>query len=259
MAGDRGDCAVGGVLADAGSEQEGAGESGPGADAVDEGGAGVVHEAEVAEPAAAPAPVDHDRVDQAGDEDGVEEVGGEFGALGECAGDDGGGGGGEGPLEEEDGRLGDAVGFGEPAESGEERVAADKAALAGAEGEAEADGPPDNAAEGGVEHVLHEDVGGVFDADEAGLEQAEAGLHEEDQNAGDHVPDRVDGQDQVGDVVGLLRGDDAERGQQGGEQSGGEADGRSFGSAWEPGSEGEPGDSGMNHVFLRFPGSGCNQ
>ena len=53
-----------------------------------------------------------------------------------------------------------------------------------------ADRPPDQGADARVEHVLEKDVLRVLGADGAGLEQGEAALHEEDEEAAKHCTRR---------------------------------------------------------------------
>ena len=130
-------------------------------------------------------------VDQGGDDEAQEKVGDELGAFGDGAGNDSDGGGGEDALEEPVGVGPQAIrvgggGFGE-AEVGE----ADEAADVGAEHEGVAEQEERDGAAGEVEHVLHEDVAGVFGAGESGFDHGEAGLHEHDEHAGEQGPNGV--------------------------------------------------------------------
>ena len=59
-----------------------------------------------------------------------------------------------------------------------------------------ADRPPDQGADARVEHVLEKDVLRVLGADGAGLEQGEAALHEEDEEAAKHCTRRGDRQEE---------------------------------------------------------------
>lgn len=60
-----------------------------------------------------------------------------------------------------------------------------------AEHKPEADEPEEDRAEGEVDEVLHEDVGGVLGAGEAGLDHSEARLHEEHEHCREEHPDGV--------------------------------------------------------------------
>ena len=73
---------------------------------MDDGRAGEVREREfkLSQPATSPSPPQHDRVDQGGDEEAVNEVAPELRPFGHGARNDGGGGGGESGLEEEERR-----------------------------------------------------------------------------------------------------------------------------------------------------------
>ena len=216
MAGDGADLAVGAVLAEARAHDDRAHEAGDAANRVHDAGAGEVDVA-VAQPGVTigegahprvrvPAPVHHDGVDEAGDDDGVDEVGRVLRPSGQRPCHDGGGGGGEGELEEPVGvavaRLRQFV-EGEVAEP-DELVRG----VAYAVGESPANEPEGDTADTGVDHVLHQDVRRLLRADEARREHGEAGLHEEHKEARDQQPGGVDGADDVGEVVSAVLGGD---------------------------------------------------
>ena len=132
-----------------------------------------------------------DGVDEGGDHEAQDQVGHELGALGDGAGDDGHGRGGEDALEEPVGvgpkafgRIGGRLG---QAEVGK----ADEASDVRAEHERVAEQEEGDGAGGEVEHVLHEDVAGVFRPGEPGFDHGETGLHEHDEDAGNERPDGV--------------------------------------------------------------------
>ena len=66
-----------------------------------------------------------------------------------------------------------------------------RAVGAGAYRNVEANRPPDEGTDARVEQVLHQDVLGVLGTDSARLEEREAALHEEDEEAADHEPEDV--------------------------------------------------------------------
>mmetsp|Transcript_15216 Transcript_15216/g.20770 ORF Transcript_15216/g.20770 Transcript_15216/m.20770 type:complete len:234 (-) Transcript_15216:124-825(-) len=132
--------------------------------------------------------VHNDRVDEAGEERGVEEVGGHLAALRQRPGDDGGGGGSEGELEEPKGVIvhvhqEEVAG---PDEGGRTAV------LVPAEGEGVADGVEAQRGPAGVEEVFEHRVLNVLNADGAGAQHGEACLHEEDQRGGENQVELVD-------------------------------------------------------------------
>ena len=139
-------------------------------------------------------------------------------AFGEGAGRDGRGGVHECDLEEEHGhdpgadavagehealRTEEAEVFAEEMdrELGSRRCAAENVT---AEHEAEADEVEAEDADG-VDHQIHRHrVGDILGPRQSGLDEGEAGLHEEDQEAGKQHPDHVDGDAIAGDRVGCL-------------------------------------------------------
>ncbi len=141
-----------------------------------DGGAGKIVESEVGEPAAAPDPVAGHGIHDGDEQRGKEDVGLEFDAFGDGAGDDGGGGGGEHQLEEEFGfeghagpgeggehalvagavREGTVIGAGE-----EETVETDECGPV-AEHEGEPGRPEHERGDGHDDEVLGEDVDRVF-------------------------------------------------------------------------------------------------
>ncbi len=198
MPGDHARAAVFGEAPVARADDENAGQGAGAAAAMHDGGAGEVHKAEALQPAAratdsvgageaAPGPVAGERVDDAGEEAGIDEVADEFGALGHGAGDDGASGAGEDDLEEPKAPKRAVLGeVGEP-----EAVGADPAPGAAAEHEAEAEEHENDDGDGEVQEVFHDDVDAVFGPGEAQFEKAEAGLHEENERAGEDDPDEV--------------------------------------------------------------------
>ena len=186
VAGDGKGVALRVVLADPGAEHQHAREGGKATSHVDDTRPGEVGEAEVAQPpVAAPHPVGDDRVDEAGDERGVEQVGRELRAFRHRPRDDRGRGGCEHHLEEP---LDRPVGVVE-----EELAVADEPLDRSAPiCQAEPDRPVHEGAGGEVHHVLHDDVGGVLRPGEAGLHEGEPCLHEHDEDPGQHHPDGVD-------------------------------------------------------------------
>ena len=119
----------------------------------------------------------HDRVHEAGEEGGVDEVRDELRALGDGARRDPGGGDGEGPLEEEEVVV--EADLGKSLEA--EEVLADEAVGRGPVREGEAEEVVEERAGGGVEHVGEHDVHGVLGADGARAEHGEPELHGEDE------------------------------------------------------------------------------
>ena len=142
-----------------------------------------------------PAPVDHHRVDETGDDDRVDEVGRVLGASRQGAGHDRGCRG-----------VADAV------------------------GEGPADEPEGDASHAGVDHVLHQDVRRLLGADEARREHGETGLHEEHEEARDQQPGGVNRADDVSEVLSTVlggdHGNDAEREQTACKHGGRPAQGR---------------------------------
>ena len=165
------DGAVGAELAAARADHDRAHQRGPAAHRVDDGRAGEVDHAVVAEhdvpgvraqEALAPRPVGDHRVDHRGDDHGVDQVRGELRPLRDRARDDGGRRGGERELEEEPGVVGVLASVEEAAAA--EELDVDE--LGGAVREAPPDRPVGDGAEREVQRVLHQDVGDVLRADE---------------------------------------------------------------------------------------------
>ena len=112
-----------------------------------------------------------DRIDEAGDEETVDEVGGEGAPFGHGARDDGGGGGGEDELKEPGGPAAFHSVTGE-------MVVADESVDFVAVGEGVPEEPVGEGADDGVEEILDENVGRVFAPDGAALEIGETRLFE---------------------------------------------------------------------------------
>ena len=204
---------IGIVFSSAGPQNEGPGQSGPAADAVNDRGTGEVDETEILEPAASvpersPGPGTADGVDYGGDDDRVNEVGPELGALRHRPRHDGRRRRGEDGLEEQEGVH--PVGLFSKGEGVRirEELPPTEDPFSGSEHETEADRPECEGADGEVHQVLHEDVDGVLGAGEAALYQGEASLHEEHEEGGDTGPVPV----QVGGCGGDLIGQGGIRG-----------------------------------------------
>ncbi len=149
----------------------------------------------VAEPASAPSPVTRDRVDENGDENGVNQVHGELSALCHRTRYDCCGSGAEDSLEDKEAFFGQAVGVVEHAI--EEVRHADETTVT--EHQTEAYEPEKERAEGEVDEVLHQYVSGVLRAGETCLDHCETRLHEEDEHSGEQHPDGVDASREVTD------------------------------------------------------------
>ena len=173
---------------------------------MDDGAAGEVEDAELEEPAAfGPDHVGEWAVDEGGPEDDEEDVGAEGEAFGDGAGDEGGCDDGELALEHGEDELGDAL-VGEELVEGEALegdvvpVPADDAPSADgvAEGEGVADQHPVQADDGhgdeGVEHGGED----VFASHHAGVEEGEAGDHEEHERGGHEHPGGAAGVELLG-------------------------------------------------------------
>ena len=153
----------------------------------------------------------HGIVDQQGPEAEEDGHGAELHALGEGSGDEGGGDDGEHELVDHVGLMGDGGGvggFGGEADSVEEEIieAADEA-VSVAEGEGITDQRPEDGDEAHHGKALHHGAEHVFSADEAAVEERQAGAgHEQDEGGGDQHPGVVAGRLCVGD--GFLEGGD---------------------------------------------------
>mmetsp|Transcript_144860 Transcript_144860/g.367630 ORF Transcript_144860/g.367630 Transcript_144860/m.367630 type:complete len:527 (-) Transcript_144860:203-1783(-) len=147
------------------------------------------------EPAVAPRPVHHHRVDPRGHDDRKDQVPRELNSFGHAAADDGRGCRAEGPLEEP---IQHVRGGGEDAvavhlcEAHAEGLVVVGEGVVLAVGDAvrqrPPDGPPTHRAETDVNHVLHQDVLHVLGAAAAGLDHGETSLHEHDQRAAEEEP-----------------------------------------------------------------------
>ena len=222
--------ALGVVLALA--ECDGAGEGGDTGRHVDDGSAGEVEHAPLAEEAVrVPGPVADRGVDQEREEDHEEEVAGELDPLGEGAGDERRRDDGELHLEEGEEGEGDGRGEGgvggaaDAAEEGEGGGVADEAgalaAEAVAEGEREADGDPEDGDDGHGDEALEHGRDDVLRADHAAVEEGESRGHEEDHGGGHEHPGGVSGADggRAGGN-GAWRGDGARDGEEDKESEG---------------------------------------
>mmetsp|Transcript_4171 Transcript_4171/g.13191 ORF Transcript_4171/g.13191 Transcript_4171/m.13191 type:complete len:706 (+) Transcript_4171:117-2234(+) len=203
------------------ADERGADERRDAAGHVDDAAAREVDDAAVADEAVAapgrelaragPAHVDGHGVDEARDDDGVDDVRAELAALRDRAGDDGRRGAGEGPLEEPErlavglaaGRRRRAVDV-EELRRADEAVRAVVAELVRAERDAVAEEPPHDGGDGRVEDVLDEDVLRVLELHGPDLEHREARLHEEDEDHAEEEPEGVGvpgGEEERGVVV----------------------------------------------------------
>ena len=180
---DRASLAVLGVLADTGTEDSRADQSGNAADHMYRRGACEIMEAKLCEPAAAPDPVTGNRVDDCRNNHRVNAVCRELGALCHRAGNDGSGRRAEHGLEDQRRPV---VALADYAVSEEIKAAEERACRT--EHDAEAEDPEDRRAEREIHQVLHDDVAGVLRTGEAGLNHRKAGLHEEYQRRCDERP-----------------------------------------------------------------------
>ncbi len=210
VAGDPPGLAVSAVLADAGPEHDGTHQGSPPASGVHDGRAGEVRERELAlrKPAATPAPAEHHRVDEGGDDQRVEEVRLELRALGHGTRHDRGCRGGKRGLEEEERRR-RQVKYGDTLSVLDARDAdAHPAEPAAQSLVAEANGVADQSerqdASHAVHQVLHHDVADVLGPGEASLNEGEPGLHEEHKHTGEEHPDVVE-DDLAGEALLLCR------------------------------------------------------
>ena len=162
---------------------------------VDNRAAGEVVEAQRAEPAAAPDPVNDNGVDENGDEGAIDQVADKIGALGHRAGGNGAGRGREGELEEEHRQRRDiecAKRLAHHVHAGHEQRSAEQAAVARPERDTETNHPPHNSREASVDEVFEQRIHGCCLPDHAGFQQRKPGLHEEDQEPGEQHPGGID-------------------------------------------------------------------
>ena len=150
-------------------------------------------------PVGRPDPVRDDRVDEAGEEGGVDKVGDELGPLGDGAGGDARSRDREGPLIEEKGVVEAGRGRGDLVEA--EEVAANEPVRGGAKGEGEAEEVVRDAPRRGIEHVGEHDVHRVLGAHGAGAEHRESELHGEDEVSGEEEVGAIDGEARVEKLV----------------------------------------------------------
>ena len=195
MAGNGPGDAVGAVLADAGADDNGSGQTNPAAHGMHHGGTGKINEAELFQPAAAfaeqaaPGPVSADRIDKGRNKRTGDQVDAEAGAFGHGSGNNGGRGRGEHGLEEPEGPqpcTARAAGTGHAEQRG-----AQQAARVGAEHQTEPDKEIKYAPHEKVGIVFHHDVGRVLGPGQTAFHQREAGLHEHDQHPADQGPQNV--------------------------------------------------------------------
>ncbi len=186
----------------------------------------------VEESALAPDHVGHGGVDEERPESEEEEHSAELHAFGEGSGDEGGGDDGEHELVNHE-RLkrdgGSVVGIRGGTDAVEEEVVEiSDEAVAGAEGEAEADDAPEDGDDGHHGEALHHGGEDILAADEASVEEGEAGAgHHEDKGRADEHPGVVGVEACVGDLLlevsELLGRDGLGSGGEGGEEQDEEA------------------------------------
>ena len=210
MAGNGARLAVGSVLAFARSEERGTHGGGDPAGHVHDGASGEVVERglELVQPAATPLPTHDDRIDDRRDDGAVDHVRLELRAFGHGSRHDRRGGRGERDLKCEEHELVESP-VGEDTVASEEPAVTTDVLSGTGEVATECDGVSDGEEQQGshaeVHQVLHEDVGHVLGAGEAGFDQRETGLHEDHQDRGHQDPhvverglERVDRSDRVG-------------------------------------------------------------
>src|SRR5215210_3098420 len=192
------------VLTQTGTEEQGACERRHRAGEVDDRRAREVLHSELRQPAAAPDPVSHHRVDQAGEDDGEDYVDRELGPLQHRAPHDGQRNGAEGDLEQELGRER----YLRPRESRvdvvylagryrkEPALGADNS-VARTEGQRETHGPEQESCDRQVYQYLGDHAPDVLHAGEANLEHREPCLHEKDQARRYDHPHRVHRQREI--------------------------------------------------------------
>jgi len=169
-----------GELADARANHLCANQRAQTADHVNRARTGVVMEAQLCQPAAAPNPVCLDGVNQRGNDGGIHAVGEELRALCHCAGDDGRRRRAENEVEDKVREIEIRV-RGENVKTG----LADKAHQVFAQQKREANQDEHHCADAEVHQVLHQDVARVLRAGEAGFDHCEACLHPENERRAD--------------------------------------------------------------------------
>ena len=147
---------------------------------------GKIMESEIGKPAAAPAPVPADRIDEQRDHRGVHAVRLEIGALSHRTGDDRRRRRAEHRLEndvapERHGLRNNAV-LGGVAAVDEEVRRADESAESAVEHQREADEPETGSTDAEVHHILHQNISRVLGSRQACLTECKSGLHEVDQS-----------------------------------------------------------------------------
>ena len=226
-------------LADPCAQHLGPGQRGDAAHGVDDAGAGEVDVAvaqaevvpELGEPAAAPRPGTEQRVVDGAAEETPDDEALELPALGHGPGGDGGGGVHEGDHVEEERHHRNVVTVAAQGRRGPGQDAAEARYLDGPRADRDVIGPGADHGHGvgsdggrvGAEHdavadqeegdeaeaedgeVRHHHVRRVFRPAEPGLDQGEAGLHEDDQNRADHDPQQVEADLRSDDVLAELR------------------------------------------------------
>ena len=203
-------------VADALAEVDAGDQSGDAAGDVDHGAAGEIEAGDevaggVEQAADAPDHVGHGAVDEQRPEREKERHGAELHAFGKCAGDQRRGDDGEHELVDHEGLLGNGggvVGVGSEADAAQEEVleAADEG-VAVAEGQRIAHDGPDHGDQAHHGEALHHGAEDVLFADQAAVEEGQAGAgHEQNQGGGDQHPGVVAGG--LGILDGLLEGGD---------------------------------------------------
>jgi len=184
----------------------GGGQAGDPADHVDDRPAGEIQvagadqlaqEAPLREESTLPGQPDDDRVDDAGQQHRVDDVGLEPDAPGDGPGDDGRGGHREHRAEKPADPLAGGV---DVAETARERDRSRRGEVAHEVGDAQPHDEEHEHPETPVEEVLHRDVGDVLRPHLPGFQQHEPRLHEEDEETHRQHPDRVDARGQVARV-----------------------------------------------------------
>lgn len=137
------------------------------------------------EPATSPGPCDDYWVDEAGTEEGEEQVCVDLDSLGERSGDDSGSRASESILEEPHGVVHIRT-------SGEEVLTADEASIDIAEGKSITACPPNESTDASIHAVFKQNVLVVFESNGSSLKQCKSSLHEKDYNTREQKPG-VDG------------------------------------------------------------------
>ena len=175
------------VLAEPGAEDKRTCERRHGAGEVNHRRTGEVLLAEAAQPAAAPDPVRHHRVDETHEDDREDQVNAKFGSLQHRAPHDSQRDQRKGRLEEEQQRNGDAVVL----EARQEETAAPQERVSLAKSQSETDRPEDERPDAHVRQNLGNDAPDVLHSGEPDLQHGEPGLHEQHQDKRHHHPDGI--------------------------------------------------------------------